>query len=191
MDLIFDAIEFATRAHAGQYRKGTRIPYIAHPLAVAKLLIENNFEPEVVIAGLLHDTIEDTNVTIQEIRARFGERVAVIVAAVTELPRSFAWEERKRAILQQMETAPFEVLALECADKLDNLREIQNNFARVGEATWERFNRPKKYQQWHYASLAQLFLRRVPKPETHFLFTEYARMIQQVFGTLDVPPDLM
>ena len=188
MDILFEAIEFAARAHAGQYRKGTQVPYIAHPLGVAKLLIENDFDTEVAIAGLLHDAVEDTHVTLDEIRARFGERVADIVSAVTEPPRTFTWEERKRAMLEQLEHASFEVLALECADKLDNLREIQNNFARIGDATWERFNRPKEFQHWHYASIAQLVIRRVPDFESHFLFREFVRAVQTTFGSLTPPP---
>lgn len=188
MDPIFEAIEFAAQAHAGQYRKGTHVPYIAHPLAVAKLLLENDFDSAVAIAGLLHDTVEDTRVTLEEIRARFGDRVAALVRAVTEPPRTFTWEERKRAMLQQLEQASFQVLALECADKLDNLREIQNNYARLGEATWERFNRPKEYQHWHYASMAQLFMRRVPEFETNLLFREYVYLVQAVFGALTPPP---
>ena len=186
MDLIFPAIEFAARAHAGQYRKRTKIPYIVHPLAVAKLLIENNFPAQVVAAGVLHDTVEDTNVTLDEIRAAFGDEVASLVGAVTEPPRTFSWEERKRAILRQMETAPLSVLAIECADKLDNLRDIQAHSARDGEAVWERFNRPKPYQHWYYASIAQVFLRRISNSDDSLLFRDFVDAVQAVFGSLTV-----
>lgn len=182
MNNLFDAIEFAVRAHSGQFRKGTRVPYIVHPMGVAKVLIEHGYAEPVVIAGLLHDTVEDTRVTIEEIRAQFGDEVAELVAAMTELPRSFSWGERKQDMLARLATAPFDVLALECADKLDNLREIQTNYARHGEATWERFNRPKPYQHWYYASLAQRFLERVPDAPRHSLFCEFASTVENVFG---------
>jgi (p)ppGpp synthase/HD superfamily hydrolase len=181
MKNLFEAIEFAVYAHSGQFRKGTGVPYIVHPMGVAKLLIENDYTEAVVIAGLLHDTVEDTRVTLQEIRAQFGDAVAELVAAVTELPRSFTWEQRKQDILTRLATAPREVLALECADKLDNIREIQMNYVRTGEATWERFNRPKLYQHWYYASLAELFSERVPDAPPHSLFREFASAVESVF----------
>lgn len=179
---LFEAIEFAVRAHAGQFRKGTRVPYIVHPMGVAKLLIETGYPETVVIAGLLHDTVEDTPVTIEEIRAQFGDEVAELVAAMTELPRSFTWEERKQDMLARLATAPPDVLALECADKLDNIREIQTDYARHGEATWARFNRPKLNQHWYYTSLAQRFLERVPDAPRDSLFYEFARTVENVFG---------
>lgn len=182
MKNLFEAIEFAAHAHSGQFRKGTRVPYIVHPLAVAKLLIEYEYGEAVVIAGVLHDTVEDTRVTLEEVRTQFGDTVAELVAAVTELPRSCTWEERKREILSRLATAPVEVLALECADKLDNIREIEANYERNGEATWERFNRPKPYQHWYYATLAHLFLERVPDSPMFSLFREFARAVESVFG---------
>ncbi len=187
MDPIFVAVEFAARAHAGQYRKRTTIPYIVHPLAVAKLLIEYDFPQDVVLAGVLHDTVEDTAVTVDEIRTAFGNEVAALVSAVTEPPRTFSWEERKRAILEQMETAALPVLALECADKLDNLRDIQAHSARDGDMVWERFNRPKLYQHWYYASIAQIFLRRISETDDSLLFRDFIDSVQTVFGSLTPP----
>lgn len=182
MNPLFDAIEFATRAHRGQYRKSTRIPYIVHPLNVVKLLVESGCPDEVVIAGALHDTVEDTPVTREEIRARFGDAVADLVDAVTEPSRSAPWEERKRAILARLATAPLPVLQLEAADKLDNLRSIQQDYLRQGDAVWERFNRPRPYQHWHYASLADLFKQRVPDYASIPLFNDFVLTVEEVFG---------
>jgi (p)ppGpp synthase/HD superfamily hydrolase len=83
-NMIFKVIEFATLAHSGQYRKGTKIPYIVHPLAVGQILIEHGCSVQVVIAGILHDTLEDTRVTIGEINDLFGKEVADLVQAVSE-----------------------------------------------------------------------------------------------------------
>src|SRR6476660_5351370 len=103
MPRLFDAVEFAAHAHAEQFRKGTRIPYITHPLNVMRLLIEADCAEDVVIAGLLHDTVEDTPVTLDDIRSRYGSVVADLVAGVTEPPRTFTWEQRKQSVLNQLE----------------------------------------------------------------------------------------
>lgn len=188
--ILFDAIEFATLAHRGQFRKGTRVPYIVHPLNVAKLLIESDAAANTVIAGVLHDTIEDAGVTSDQIAQRFGKEVCELVAAVTEPPRSLVWEDRKRTVLKRLESAPLAVLELECADKLDNIRAIQEDYARYGDALWERFNRPRPYQQWYYASMAQLLVRRIPAWETNLLLRRFIHAVQDVFGTTAPPPNL-
>jgi len=187
MSQLFDAIEFATHAHSGQYRKATRIPYIIHPLNVVKLLIESDCPEVVVIAGALHDTVEDTAVTAGEIRARYGNDVADLVDAVTEPPRAAPWEDRKREILVRLATAPPPVLLVEAADKLDNLHSIQADYARQGDAVWDRFNRPRPYQHWHYASLAQVFMQRIPAYATIPLLNEFVQTVEDVFGT-NIPP---
>ena len=139
MPTIFDAIEFAGRAHAGQYRKGTRIPFIFHPLGVARILIECDAAEELVIAAVLHDVVEDTKVTLPELRERFGAEVERLVRAVSEPNRSDPWENRKQDTLDFLESAPEEVLLLEAADKLDNIRGIHEDFLREGATLWQRF----------------------------------------------------
>src|SRR3989304_6852558 len=96
---IFDAIVFAAKAHACQFRKGTTVPYIIHPVGVARILIEYGCPEDIVIAGLLHDTIEDTAVTLEDIQKEFGDDIAGIVRGATEPNKKDAWEDRKKHTL--------------------------------------------------------------------------------------------
>lgn len=144
--MIFPAIEFAAKAHSGQYRKGTKLPYIVHPLGVARILIEHECPDEVVVAGVLHDTVEDTAITLEDIRRSFGDRVAQIVQAASEPDKADTWENRKRHTIEYLKTAPADVLLVSIADKLDNMRAIRQDYEKLGDAFWSRFNRPKESQ---------------------------------------------
>src|SRR5438309_5224597 len=116
------AIEVAAKAHRNQVRKGTDIPYIAHPYAVGMMLAQAGCPDEVIAAGILHDTVEDTPLTLEEIRQEFGDKVASIVEGCSEPDKSASWEVRKAHTLEYMRTAPWEVRVVACADKLYNLR---------------------------------------------------------------------
>ncbi|MHB9027871.1 MAG: HD domain-containing protein, partial [Candidatus Latescibacterota bacterium] len=151
MSLLFKAIDFAARAHSGQFRKGSRVPYIVHPLRVAEILIQHGLPEHVVISGILHDTVEDTTVTLGEIRAEFGPGVARIVEAVSE-EKSEPWEFRKEHTVEFMKTAPPEALAISLADKIDNILSVCEDYRRKGEAVWDQFNRPRDKQEWYYRS---------------------------------------
>lgn len=189
--MLFRAIEFATRAHAGQYRKGTRLPYIVHPLAVATILIELDLSEPLVVAGLLHDTVEDTPVTLDEIRQQFGDEVARLVEAASEPDKKAAWELRKRHTVGYLKTAPMDVLLLTCADKLDNVRSIRHDIALHGAAIWSRFSRPVASQHWYYASLAAVFTSRITDERSRTLVGQFAREVDAVFGgepSPDTPP---
>jgi (p)ppGpp synthase/HD superfamily hydrolase len=102
--MIFKAIEFATRAHSGQYRKGTKLPYIVHPLGVAKILIECDSPEHLIVAGILHDTVEDTSATLDEIKQTFGWDIADLVEAASEPDKSDTWENRKEHTIQMLKT---------------------------------------------------------------------------------------
>jgi (p)ppGpp synthase/HD superfamily hydrolase len=178
---LFAAIEFAVRAHAGQCRKGTSVPYIVHPLAVGRILAEAGCAQEIVIAGFLHDTVEDTSVTLDEIRAEFGARVAELVAAVTESDRSAAWKVRKQETLDKLQVAADDVLVLALADKIDNMRSIRTYLQREGENMWERFNRPRQDQAWYFRSLASCFQARIHHAPGLELLPKYIRLVNEVF----------
>ncbi len=182
---LFDAIEFAARAHHGQFRKASPLPYIIHPLNVARILIEYGADDDVVIAGTLHDVVEDADVTLAEIHARFGARVAAWVQGMSEPNRQDTWENRKRAMLVAMETAPPQVLLIELADRLDNIREIQKDLAREGEAVWARFNRGRDRQKWLYEQYVALFNRRMENARA--LTTEFERRVRAVFDETAAP----
>lgn len=153
---LFDAIEFAAKAHRGQFRKTTRVPYLVHPLAVAQTLIEWGAPEDVVIAGLLHDTVEDTATTLGDLVSRFGEEVAVLVSYVSEPEKSLPWEARKAHTLEVLRRAPVAALTLACADKLDNLRSMAATLEREGEALWTRFKRGREAQRGYYGAIAEL-----------------------------------
>ncbi|NTV47721.1 MAG: bifunctional (p)ppGpp synthetase/guanosine-3',5'-bis(diphosphate) 3'-pyrophosphohydrolase, partial [Chlorobiales bacterium] len=155
--LLFEAIEFATKAHSGQFRKGSALPYIIHPLGVGRILIEHGYEEHIVISGVLHDTVEDTSVTHKEITDRFGNVISGIVEGLTEPNKNYSWEDRKQHMLELFKTVPTDVLVVSCADKLDNLRSITTDYARLGEEVWKRFHRPKNLQLWYFESTLEIF----------------------------------
>lgn len=182
MKKIDTAIEFAARAHSGQCRKGTRIPYIVHPLGVARILIQRGCPDHVVIAGILHDTVEDTPVTIEEIRQGFGRDIAALVNAATEPDRNETWENRKTHTIGMVKTLSEEAAILVLADKLDNIRAIREDLEANGKAVWDRFKRPREWQKWYYESLAAAFAGRSINQQSQTLLKRFKTEVEQVFG---------
>jgi (p)ppGpp synthase/HD superfamily hydrolase len=181
-DRIFDAIDFAVKAHRGQSRKGSHVPYIVHPIGVSKLLIEAGCEEDIVIAGLLHDTLEDTPVTVEDLKVNFGEKIAEIVSSISEPDKKDTWEHRKTHTIEYLKTAPVDSLLVECADKLDNIRAIRQDFARLGDGLWSRFKRGFDKQKWYYMSLMEAFaLRSEESPELSMLFKEFKKESEEIF----------
>ncbi|WP_438317258.1 HD domain-containing protein [Sporosarcina sp. FA9] len=152
MNIIEKAFQFALKKHEGQYRKGTDIPYITHPFAVSMILKHYGYSDEVIAAGLLHDTLEDTDTTAEELFA-FGPYVLELVQSASEFDKSLSWEERKHRTIAELTTKSPDQLAVIVADKLHNIRSIQSDIDEVGEAVWHRFNRGKRDQSWYYLSL--------------------------------------
>ena len=151
---IEHALEIAAEAHQGQYRKGTDTPYISHPYAVGLLLMEAGCTEAVIIAGILHDTVEDTPLTLDFIREEFGEQVASIVEGCSE-NKSLRWRARKTERIEALKTASMEVCLVTCADKLHNLRTIISEYAQIGDAVWERFHGEVADQGWYYRSMTR------------------------------------
>jgi (p)ppGpp synthase/HD superfamily hydrolase len=181
---LYDAIELAARAHHGQVRKGTEIPYLVHPLAVAGILIRANCPEHLVIAGILHDTLEDTPVTLKEIQSPFGREVADLVVALSEPDKKPPWEERKTHTIEYLEQkATLDVLLVSVADKLDNMRAIREGLESAGEAFWLRFNRPRENQEWYYQRLAGVFERRISSGAGVALAHAFKLEVGRVFGT--------
>jgi len=151
-DLLNKAIIFATERHAGQYRKSTKIPYILHPLEVVQILYSMKADTNLLIAGVLHDTVEDTNTTLEEIRELFGVDVAQLVDAHSE-DKSRSWQERKQHTITELGQANIRIKMLALADKLSNLRSIASDYETIGDELWERFNAPKEKQAWYYSEI--------------------------------------
>ena len=152
-----DALVFATHLHAKQMREGTTIPYIAHLLAVASIVLEQGGSEDEAIAALLHDAIEDQGEasTRQLIRERFGENVVAIVNGCTDsesMPKP-PWQARKEAYIEHLANAPASVRLVSAADKLHNARAILTDYRNIGEALWMRFNGGKEGTLWYYRSL--------------------------------------
>ncbi len=179
--MIFDAIEFAAKAHHGQYRKSTNIPYITHPLNVAKIMLEAGCSETLAVAGVLHDTIEDTDTTLADIETRFGPKVARLVDGLSEPDRSDTWENRKQHTIDDLRRAPLDVVLVTCADKLDNIRSIHQDYQALGEPFWDRFNRPKEKQKWYYEALAAVFISRIEDERTETLFRAFEKGVADVF----------
>ncbi|MGE5257104.1 MAG: HD domain-containing protein, partial [Hyphomicrobiales bacterium] len=181
---LYDAIELAAKAHHRQVRKGTEIPYIVHPLAVAGLLIRSQCPEHLVIAGLLHDLLEDTPVTVEEIESHFGQRVSELVKAMSEPDKKAPWEKRKAHTIEYLgDRASDEVLLVALADKLDNIRAIREGLESDGEMFWERFNRPREKQKWYYESLEAVLTARVHREPALTLLSAFKVEVNKVFET--------
>ena len=172
---------FATKAHAGQFRKNTQDPYITHPVRVAKRLEGSGFSDELVAAGYLHDVVEDTSVTIEEIELHFGANVAELVSAHTE-DKSKSWVERKQQTINTVKTANKEVKYLIVADKLDNLLSVENSLHKQGDVTWNHFNAGYSEQKWYNESIARHMFEDLQEDEIPPYFDTYLKAVNRVFG---------
>jgi (p)ppGpp synthase/HD superfamily hydrolase len=139
------ALELAAVAHQHQVRKGKPIPYIVHPVHVAMLLLKYGFEEEVVLAGLLHDVVEDTAMGIEPIRERLGERVAELVLHMTDAPhderKGLIWEAQREILLVHLRHGDPDVVAIKVADVLHNVATLRVELETEGIAVWKRFTR--------------------------------------------------
>lgn len=179
---ITKALSFAAEAHHLQFRKGTTVPYIFHPVSVARILAENKCKETVVLAGLLHDVVEDTKVTLEQVEQEFGKKVSELVWAVSEHNKKLSWKKRKEAYIQQAKENPIEALQIMCADKLDNLGQIHRDLEQNGEKVWTRFNAPKSEIQWYYESLLTIFHDRFTRPQDRTLTNELQFLFETVFN---------
>ncbi len=174
------ALLFAARKHAGQTRKASQVPYIAHLLGVASLVLEAGGDEDLAIAALLHDVVEDCGgmPMLKEVRRRFGKRVAHIVDGCTdayEEPKP-PWYERKGKYLQRLQTEDDEVRLVSAADKLHNVGTILRDYREVGESIWERFRGKRDGTLWYYRALADEFGRTKPNR----LVKELERVVREL-----------
>ncbi|MDQ3929184.1 MAG: HD domain-containing protein [Chloroflexota bacterium] len=182
MNRLSAAIEVAAQAHAGQVRKGTSTPYVSHPCAVGMMLARAGCAEDLVIAGILPDTVEDTDLTLAYIREHFGDHVARIVEGCSEPDKSLPWEERKSHTLQYLRTAPWEVRVVSCADKLHNIQTVSENYQQIGDRVWERFKRGRKEQEWYYRGLVEVLCSQREGEETIPFCGELREEVERVFG---------
>ena len=161
--LLDRAIAFATKAHSGTLRKKDGIPYILHPMEVASIAGGITTDEEVLTAALLHDTVEDTNVTLDTIKSQFGDRVAALVASETEDKRrdrspAETWMQRKVESLAALRNAVDPgVRVLWLSDKLANMRSFARQYEKEGDRMWKDYNQTDPAQQaWYYRTIEAL-----------------------------------
>lgn len=163
--LISKAINFAVEKHStvknpdgtiGQKRKGSNLPYIIHPIEVWQILRNNDCSVEVQVAGLLHDTLEDTNATPEEIKESFGEEILSLVLTESE-DKSKTWKERKQHTIDALANDSIETMQVCCADKLSNCRAQLYDYKQIGDALFDRFNKQStpELQAWYYKSIVK------------------------------------
>jgi len=189
--LLDRAIEFAMVKHAGQERKGTTIPYITHIIEAMEIVSRMTEDEEIRAAAVLHDTLEDTRTTKEELIEAFGQRVADLVASESEdkrkdLPEKDTWLLRKMETIKHLKEASTEVKMIALGDKLSNIRAMTRDYRVIGEKLWQKFNvKDPKQQGWYYGALASIFgedkfLQETPE------YKEYAELCANLFsGTYD------
>ncbi len=182
--LLDRAIVFAVKAHAGTERRGKGFPYIVHPMEAMEIVATMTPDQELLAAAALHDTVEDTDVTIDRIRAEFGDRVASLVEAESDVmvegvSEEDSWHARKQAAIDRLARAPHDAKMVALGDKLSNMRAIARDYAMQGDKLWALFHAsdPKDHE-WHYRGLADS-LRELSGT---FAFQEFESLIDQVFS---------
>ena len=183
-DLLDRAIIFAVRAHAGTERRGKGFPYIVHPLEAVEIVATMTADQELLAAAALHDTVEDTDVTVEQLRDDFGERIASLVAAESDtmqdgVSEEEGWHTRKQAAIERLAIASHDAKVVALGDKLSNMRAIARDYAEQGDKLWDRFHtKDPKDHEWHYRGL----LESLRELEGTFAYSEFAELVTQVFG---------
>ena len=183
-DLLDRAIIFAVKAHAGTERRGKGFPYIVHPLEAVEIVATMTPDQELLSAAALHDTVEDTEVTVEQIREQFGDRIASLVASESDevhegVCEEDSWHARKRAAINRLSHASRDAKMVALGDKLSNMRAIARDYAVQGDALWNLFHvKDRKDHEWHYRGLADA-LRDLSGT---FAFKEFEQLINQVFA---------
>ncbi len=182
------ALVYATRLHAKQMRKGSRVPYVSHLLAVAGLVLEHGGSEDQAIAALLHDAVEDQGgqKTLAVIRRRFGPAVADIVLACsdTDVVPKPPWRPRKEAYLAHLRRSSAAVRLVSAADKVHNARSTVSDLRLHGARVWRRFHAGPDEQLWYYRSLVTIFRRLGPRP----LGQELQRAVSEMQKLAAAPP---
>ena len=181
--LLDRATLFAVKAHAGIERRGKGYPYIVHLFEAVEIVATMTKDQELLAAAILHDTVEDTDVTVEQIQEEFGERVAYLVASDTdEMPTDVSeedsWHSRKRAAIDRLAHASRDAKIVALGDKLSNMRAIARDYAVQGDALWSLFHaKDPKEHAWHYRGLADA----LKELEDTFAYQEFVKLINQVF----------
>lgn len=182
-DLLDRAIIFAVNAHHNTERRGKGFPYIVHPMEAVEIVATITPDQELLAAAALHDTIEDTDVTYEQLREVFGERIANLVHAESDqftegVTEEDSWHDRKQAAIDRLTAAPYEAKIVAMGDKLSNMRAIWRDYQMKGDELWKIFHcTDKKAHEWHYRGLAAS----LSELSGTFAYQEFVDLINQVF----------
>ena len=186
-DLLDRAVIFAVRAHSGTERRGKGFPYIVHPMEAVEIVATMTADQELLAAAVLHDTVEDTDVTIDRLREEFGDRVASLVASESDtfeegVSEEESWHSRKQAAIERLANASRDAKIVALGDKLSNMRAIARDYSVKGDAFWDLFHsKDPKDHEWHYRGLADA-LRELSGT---FAYQEFESLINKVFHGSD------
>ena len=182
---LFDrAARYAIEAHADTERRGKGFPYIIHPMEAAAIVATITADPEILAAAILHDVVEDTDRTVEDLRAEFGDRIAELVASESEDPMAHlseeaSWHARKQAAIDRLANAPHDAKIVAMGDKLSNMRAIARDHEQIGDEIWNLFHTKEKSEhEWHYRGLAAS----LSDLSGTSAYREFVALIDQVFN---------
>lgn len=183
-ECVEKAYQFAAKAHKNMKRKGTDIPYYTHPMEVGYYALLLSHKSDVVAAAVMHDVVEDTKYTLDDIKERFGEHIADLVSSESEnkredMPKAESWHIRKKEFLEHLEVASIEAKMIALADKLANVKAIKRDWEAIGDEIWNRFNvKDPKQHAWYHFSIAE----RTRELASYALWQEYLEVCNQLFA---------
>ena len=182
--LLDRAILFAVKAHAGTERRGKGFPYIVHPMEAMEIVATITPDQELLAAAALHDVVEDTEISADEIRREFGDRIANLVVAESDVfeegvSEEDSWHARKQAAIDRLARASHDAKIVAMGDKLSNMRAIARDYAVKGDELWKIFHaKDPKDHEWHYRGLADS----LSDLKDTFAYKEFVSLIDQVFS---------
>ncbi len=183
-EILDRAITFAVKAHAGTERRGKGFPYIVHPMEAMEIVSTMTSDQELLAAAALHDTIEDTDVTVEQLRVLFGERIASIVAAESDsviegMNEEESWHTRKLEGIERLRRASRDIKVVALGDKLSNMRSIARDYAVQGDRLWSLFHVSDPTEHaWRYHALAEA----LEELAGTAAYDEFVSLIENVFG---------
>ena len=182
-ELLDRAIIFSVKAHHNTERRGKGFPYIVHPMEAVEIVATITPDQELLAAAALHDTIEDTDVTVENIRREFGDRIADLVHAESDqftegVSEEDSWHDRKQAAIDRLAAASRDAKIVAMGDKLSNMRAIWRDYRLKGDELWKIFHvTDKAAHEWHYRGLAAS----LSELSDTFAYQEFVRLIDEVF----------
>ncbi|MBP9990413.1 MAG: bifunctional (p)ppGpp synthetase/guanosine-3',5'-bis(diphosphate) 3'-pyrophosphohydrolase [Bacteroidales bacterium] len=183
--ILDKAIVYAVKAHSNTERRGKGFPYIVHPMEAVSIVATMTSDQDLLAAAALHDVVEDTDITVAQIREEFGDHIAYLVEMESDKftnPKgeNLGWKDRKLASLERLASAPKEVKIVAMGDKLSNMRAIAMDYRKIGDVLWDRFHAPngKIDHEWRYRALVKAF----DAISDTDAYKEFSALVDEVFA---------